>query len=407
MNEEVRKIAVIVPRYGENLRGAVPEFAYHLVKRLKSFYSIDVLTSTASDFETWENSMDDGETVDDDIHIIRFRTTQTRDMASFEKLDELRRNLGIAGGMLDQKRIYEQGPVVRGLIAYLRENVDRYDRFLFVTFQYFPTVYGLPHVAEKSILIPFADPVKDEKHVNYKIYRELFDSARVLIFRDENEKKFVSRVVKKSTVGKVVAGSGIEVPDYLADPDERIDAIARFRKKYGISGDYIIYNGRICKETGCDEMFRIFKAFHEVHPDSPLHLLAIGKPDADMALPPGIGAYYPGFVSEKEKLSAMAGAKYQWIPSKEDCAPTGFLNGLILGVPGIVNEGAGRTAKEAKLSESAYIYKTAEDCLTLIEEAEKSAGEGYDLLSVRSKIYARDNYGWGSVMKTVRNAIEA
>ena len=35
------------------------------------------------------------------------------------------------------------------------------------------------------------------------------------------------------------------------------------------------------------------------------------------------------------------------------------------------------------------------------------AGEGYDLLSVRSKIYARDNYGWGSVMKTVRNAIEA
>ena len=126
-----------------------------------------------------------------------------------------------------------------------------------------------------------------------------------------------------------------------------------------------------------------------------------------MALPPGIGAYYPGFVSEKEKLSAMAGAKYQWIPSKEDCAPTGFLNGLILGVPGIVNEGAGRTAKEAKLSESAYIYKTAEDCLTLIEEAEKSAGEGYDLLSVRSKIYARDNYGWGSVMKTVRNAIEA
>ena len=135
MNEEVSKIAVIVPRYGEDLRGAVPEFAYHLVKRLKSFYSIDVLTSTASDFETWENSMDDGETVDDDIHIIRFRTTQTRDMASFEKLDELRRNLGIAGGMLDQKRIYEQGPVVRGLIAYLRENVDRYDRFLFVTFQ--------------------------------------------------------------------------------------------------------------------------------------------------------------------------------------------------------------------------------------------------------------------------------
>ena len=71
------------------------------------------------------------------------------------------------------------------------------------------------------MLIPFADPVKDEKHVNYKIYRELFDSARVLIFRDESEKKFVSRVVKKSTVGKVVAGSGIEVPDYLADPDER------------------------------------------------------------------------------------------------------------------------------------------------------------------------------------------
>ena len=95
MGEEVKKIAVVLPRYGQEVAGPVPNYAYELVQKLKGFYSVDVLTTTASDYQTWANHFPEGESEEDGITIWRFRTTQNRDIEEFEKLDAMRERLGL------------------------------------------------------------------------------------------------------------------------------------------------------------------------------------------------------------------------------------------------------------------------------------------------------------------------
>ena len=93
MGESVKKIAVVVPRYGQEVAGPVPNYAYELVQKLKGFYSVDVLTTTASDYQTWANHFPEGESEEDGVTIWRFRTTQNRDIEEFEKLDAMREKL--------------------------------------------------------------------------------------------------------------------------------------------------------------------------------------------------------------------------------------------------------------------------------------------------------------------------
>ena len=50
----------------------------------------------------------------------------------------------------------EQGPYSPQLIEYIKNKKAEYDLFIFVTYLYYPTVVGLPFVADKAILIPTA-----------------------------------------------------------------------------------------------------------------------------------------------------------------------------------------------------------------------------------------------------------
>ena len=105
MDSRKKKIAIITPRYGREAAGQVPYAAAALARRLAAFYSVTVLTSTAKDYDSFANYYPEGESVEDGVKLLRFKTTSDRDEQSFERLEALRVNLGFAGKMLD-KNLY-------------------------------------------------------------------------------------------------------------------------------------------------------------------------------------------------------------------------------------------------------------------------------------------------------------
>ena len=405
MGEEVKKIAVVVPRYGQEVTGPVPNYAYELVQKLKGSYAIDVLTTTASDYETWSNHFPEGQSEEEGITILRFRTTQNRDIEEFEKIDAMRERLGVLGGSLDQKRIYAQGPVTRGLAAYIKEHKDDYDRFLFITFQYFTTAYAYHNVSEKTILIPLVSPELDVKQIKYKIYKDIFKSVKGIIFRSEGEQRFVNSNIKLDEKKQAVVSLGIDVPEFLTDVMKRLKAVDDFKTKYGIEGDYIIYSGRISSKFGCEKMFDIYRNYRGGRASTPISLVAIGRADNDMVLPRNIGAYYPGFLSEREKLTALAGAKFQWIPASVSINKDYCLMGMALGVPPIANQNCENISEQIKRSEAGYTYNGDLECCRIIKDMETISDENYAKVRVRAKFYIKNNYSWEASLKKMQAVI--
>ena len=56
----MRRIAIVCQRYGEEVNGGAEYYARMLAEHLLPFYNIDVLTTTARDYKTWENYYNPG-----------------------------------------------------------------------------------------------------------------------------------------------------------------------------------------------------------------------------------------------------------------------------------------------------------------------------------------------------------
>ena len=76
-------------------------------------------------------------------------------------------------------------------------------------------------------------------------------------------------------------------------------------------------------------------SYKREHPNSSMRLVIVGK--AFMEIPRNADIMHLGFVCEADKFAAIAGAKWLWMPSLFESLSIALLEGLALGVPGLVN----------------------------------------------------------------------
>ena len=152
----MRKIAFINQRYGLEVNGGSEYYTRLIAEKLQGKFEVEVLTTTALGYDTWENYYpEDVETIEG-ITVRRFKIDRMRDVQSFNKFTTDIQESPDRTFEDEQKWIEDQGPVCRELIDFICEHKDEYDLFVFVTYLYYLTVRGLPKVAEKAVLIPTA-----------------------------------------------------------------------------------------------------------------------------------------------------------------------------------------------------------------------------------------------------------
>src|SRR5262249_50897539 len=138
--------------------GGAETHAALMARLLARHHSVEVLTTTAHDYQTWRNHYPEGATEIDGVRVRRFRVTQGRkpswhavhrvlldglDSSRFSNLDPGVRAAFAARvrawpDALQEEFIRGQGPIAPGLIDYLQ--AATFDRVLFVTYLY-PTSY--------------------------------------------------------------------------------------------------------------------------------------------------------------------------------------------------------------------------------------------------------------------------
>ena len=386
----MKRIALVNQRYGLEVNGGSEYYTRLIAERLTGSFDVDVITTKALEYTTWENHYKADEEEINGVRVLRFPVEKPR-AKDFNDYNGKYLRSGNYSTEAEKIWFEKQGPYSPAAIDYIRENKDRYDVFIFVTYLYYLTVAGLPEVADKAVLIPTAH---EEPYIHFKTFEKLFTLPKAFVFLTDEEKALVQGLFDCKDIPCRVMGTGVEVP---CEPDE-----AAFRRKFGIEGDYLIYVGRIDEGKNCPAMFRYFLEYKKRRPETNLKLVLMGKPVCDIPTHKDIISL--GFVSEEDKFSGIAGAKCLWLPSNFESLSISVLEAMTLSVPVIVN-GVCEVLKGHCIKSNGGLYYTDYFELEGIIDYIFSHDREYGIMRQNAGDYVDRNYRWEVIMNSFSEMI--
>src|SRR5690606_29702276 len=124
-----------------------------VAERLSRDCTCEVITTCARDYVTWNNEYPPGEAICGGVRVHRFPVDTPRNPRVFNDL--FSRILNHRSSLQVQEQwIKEQGPYSTALLSYIENNRCTYDAFIFFTYLYCTTYFGLPLVRDRAILVP-------------------------------------------------------------------------------------------------------------------------------------------------------------------------------------------------------------------------------------------------------------
>ena len=294
------KLAFVVQRYGMEINGGAELHCRWIAEHMMKYSDVEVLTTRALDYITWENHYPGGEGVVNGVPVRRFSVTRTRCPERFGRLQRF--ILENEHRVEDELRwVEEEGPCVPSLIQYIGKHAADFDYFIFFSYRYYHSFFGIRAVPEKSILVPTAE---HDAVIHLNIFKSLFNMPLAFVYNSIEERRMIEGVSRNSRIPGDIVGVGTEVPP--------VSSGERFRGRHGIDGDYILYIGRIDENKGCHRLFEYFLRF-KTETGSMVKLVLIGN--AVLNIPSHPDLVPLGFLPEEDKFDALQGARLLVMPS--------------------------------------------------------------------------------------------
>jgi len=322
---DFKKIGIIVQRYGLDINGGAEYHARLIAEKLHKYFPVEVFTTTAHDYITWDHHYTEGTETINGIAVHRFKVRKTRDPKAFGQIQSV---------IFDREQTVideiawmdEQGPYLPGLIEELERRDREFDYFIFFSYRYYHSYYGVLRFPGKAILVPTAehDPV-----IYLRLFKDFFLQPAAILYNAPEEKEMINRVSGNTGVFGDIVGVGSEIPASFSPQS--------FRDKFDIKGKYFIYIGRLDQNKGVPELLDFYlRLLREV--DLDLTLVLMGKSVIDIPQHPKVK--YLGFMQDEEKFDALVGAEFLIIPSQFESLSIVALEAWAVGKPVVAN---GRT----------------------------------------------------------------
>jgi glycosyltransferase involved in cell wall biosynthesis len=384
------KVAMVVQRYGEEVGGGAEQHARWLAERLQALAQVTVFTTCAVDYQTWANSYPAGTSSLNGVTIHRFPVDRARDWARFQQLSGA---VARPSAPLSRQLAWmaEQGPFSTPLFAQIEDAYPHYDAFIFVTYLYAHTYYGLPLVSDKAVLVPTAH---DEPYLYLPLMRPLFHLPRVIVYNTATEKRMVNRITRNGyRQNDAVAGVGINVPETAS--------ASRFRAKFGIEGNFLLYVGRIDAAKNVPALLDDYLRYQATRPESP-PLVLIGKPH--FPLPDDAKIIWLGFVSEQDKFDAMRAATVFLMPSLYESLSMVTLEAWLMARPVLVNGQCEVLKQQCRDSDGGLYYSSYDEFAALLDlllarpDLRTAIGE-------QGRSFAVRQYSWDAILAQYREIL--
>ena len=315
------RLCFVVQRYGLEATGGAETHCRWLAGRLARSHEVEVVTTCALEYNEWRNHYPPGASTVDGIRVTRHPVERPRDPRAFALYSDIVFRDHHTPG--DERTWVEQnGPFAPALVESL-PGLGHVDLFVFYSYRYYTTFFGLPRVADRSVLVPTAE---DDPAVRLPIFGPLFNAPRGLLYLTPEEQDLVGLTTGNVAVPSVVIGSGIHVPEGWRGVDPRA--------KFSLPERYVLYVGRIDWAKGVDQLVRYHQQLASEWPETPLLVLA-GKPVIEIAPHPKLRCL--GVVPDEEKCALMAGCDVLVLPSALESLSISVLEAWSFGRPVLVN----------------------------------------------------------------------
>jgi glycosyltransferase involved in cell wall biosynthesis len=374
------RLRFVVQRFGLEVAGGSELHCRWLAGRLARRHQVEVLTTCALDYLEWRNHYPPGLDRVEGLPVRRFPVTRPRSERRFAVVSDL--VFHDEHSLHDEREwVEENGPFCPDLVRAL-DSMRDVDLFVFYSYRYYQTFFGLPPVASRAVLVPTAE---EDPAIELPVFAGLFRAPRGILYLTPEERSLVQGVSGNAGVPDAVVGSGINV----ASGWEAVDV----RTRFGLPPRYVLYVGRIDRNKGADRLFSYYRRLHAEWPEAPT-LVLVGKPALEIPVHPKI--LHLGFVGEAEKFALLAACEVLVMPSAYESLSVIVLEAWAMGRPVLVNSACRVLEGQCVRSGGGLFYRGYSEFAAalgmLAGDPELRAA-----LGAAGKAYVRREYDWDVV----------
>lgn len=372
----MKRVAIVVQRCHESIVGGAEALAWQYARLLSARFEVEVLTSTAIEYTTWDNVLPEGSSEREGIAIRRFHVDITRGDywaqlygRMVEEISALRAGRALRWREAAQDEFIRfQGPHCPALERWLRDNSDRYAAVVFCTYLYPTTFFPVRAVpADKVVLVP---TLHDEAPAHLPVFAQRYARYPSRIWLTEAERRAAAQVWGFDE-GEVI---GMAVEQLSEETAEVRDT------------PYILYCGRIEAGKGCDDLLH---AFGRLPQKGNVRLVLTGTDVIGLPKSPDIE--FLGFVDDARKRALMAGALAFVLPSRYESFSIVTLEALAQRTPVLVNGDCEVMRDHIEHSGGGFAYRGVDDfvaqlerlCMLPAAERERMGRAGRDYVVAR------------------------
>ena len=409
------KVAFVVQRYGAEILGGSEYHCRLMAEHLSGAHTVEVLTTCAREYTTWENAYPEGKDRVRGVTVRRFANAETRNLTAFNAYsDWIFANPHSAAD--EQSWLRQQGPWCPALIEYLEQEHGSYDALIFFTYLYAPTALGLRVDPRRSILVPTAH---DEPAIRLELYKQVFSLPAAIAYNTTMERCFLRQRFGVDVKIEEVVGCGVDLPPGMelsaptdpnpADDDplttlseepnsnnrDRAPAVrsAVFRRRHRLFGPFALYGGRIDPGKGCEEFIEYFSTYAAEQGDATLALMGAKL----MPIPDEPYIRFAGMLPEIERLEALEAASVVIVPSPYESLSLLALESFAVGTPILANARSDVLTDHCQRSNAGLYYENREEfveCLKLLMGDTELRAE----MGRNGQDYVRRNYSWSVIL---------
>ncbi|AOP32585.1 glycosyl transferase [Leptospira tipperaryensis] len=324
MKTSLKKIAIVSPIFSDQVSGGSEKLIFQFVELLAKDFEITVLTTRSLDYVSWKNSipirenylLQEGNNLSKPIcieertsslggtyKILQFTVEKNRNIDKFNRLSKkILEEPSLQNRENVNHWIEEQGPYVPEMIQFIESRKSEFEVFFFVSYLYYPLVFGSPLVAEKSIIIP---TFHDEAPAYLPIYKEVLTDLSSYSFNTPEELEVFQNILGFTPNTYSVTGMNLNL-DKNAFVSISENLSLKENSKIEKEDPFLLYVGRVDLGKGFLEMTEWFLDWKK-NSELPHKLKIVGK--IASKIPAKIlenqNVEFLGFVEEKRKIELL------------------------------------------------------------------------------------------------------
>ena len=385
------KLAVVVQRYGGDTSGGAELHARYIAERLARHAAVEVFTTCARDYVTWQNELPAGTEHINGVVVRRFPVSRPRRSEEFGRSSDLVFNQ--RHSVNDELHwLTSEGPTSPALIQHVRRAAAEFDYFLFFSYRYYHAWHGARAVPGKAVLVPTAER---DSALGLAIFPPVFRGVRAVMYNSPEERALIEHVSGRSRQQPgTVVGVGSEVPDRTQP--------WRFRKTFSVNRPFAVCIGRIDENKGCRELFSHFDRYALMYPEG-LDLIVIGS--AHMPIPVHPRIRHLGFLEDTDKFDGLAAADLLIVPSRYESLSMVTLEAWALGKPVLVNGHCDVLRGQIIRANGGLYYENFEEFAEALYQLD-ATGPVNGVLGRSGREYFRLHYAWPVIERKYLDLLE-